>query len=85
MQKHQTAVSAFQFRRATPDLIQVFNQDSYLMAEYSERTGNLSWHRVVLATQREMIHKRLREGYPVQPAPAEKTYPKGAWKRRAAR
>jgi hypothetical protein len=66
MQKHQATLSAFQFRRATADLIQVYNEDSYLMAEYSERTGNVSWHRVLLATQREIIHQRLRERYPVQ-------------------
>src|SRR5438309_10339967 len=66
MQKDPATLSAFQFRRATADLIQVFNEDSYLMAEYGERTGNVSWHRVLLATQREIIHQRLRERYPVQ-------------------
>lgn len=40
------------------------------MAEYSERTGGLKWQRVVLATQREMIEKWLRQHYPVQDAVA---------------
>ena len=65
MEKHQTTVSTFQFKRATADLIQVFNEDSYLMAEYSERTGAVSWQRVLLATQREAVEKWLQERYPV--------------------
>lgn len=35
------------------------------MAEYSERTGVVKWQRVVLASQREQIEKRLIEHYPV--------------------
>src|SRR5579871_1561537 len=66
MQKHQATLSSFQFRRATANVIHVFNEDSYLMAEYSERTGAVSWQRVLLATQREIIEKWLRERFPVQ-------------------
>jgi len=66
MQKYPSTLSSFQFKRATADLIQVFNEDSYLMAEYSERTGAVSWQRVLLATQREIVEKWLRERYPVQ-------------------
>jgi len=66
MQKHQATLSAFQFRRSTADLIQVYNEGSYLMAEYNERTGTTSWQRVLLATQREIIEKWLREHYPVK-------------------
>jgi hypothetical protein len=40
------------------------------MAEYSERTGKVSWQRVVLATQKEKIEKWLVEHYPVHPAKA---------------
>jgi len=40
------------------------------MAEYSERTGTITWQRVVLATQREMVERWLRERYPVQAAAA---------------
>jgi hypothetical protein len=65
MQKREATLSAFQFRRAKADLIQVFNEGSYLMAEYNERTGTVSWHRVLLGTQREIIEKWLRDRYPV--------------------
>lgn len=65
-------LSSYHFRRGKPDgLIQVFNQDSYLMAEYSEFTGIVRWQRVLLATQRETVERWLREKYPVrQPAAA---------------
>ena len=58
MQKHHTAPSSYHFKRAKTDgLIQVLNEGSYVMAEYSERTGKVSWQRVVLATQKEKIEK----------------------------
>jgi len=81
MQKHP-ALSSYHFKRAkTEGLIEVLNEGSYVMAEYSERTGVLKWQRVVLTSQREKIEKWLREHYPVQkqartapaPAPAGKT------------
>jgi hypothetical protein len=64
MQKHPAALSSFQFKRATADLIHVFNEGSYLMAEYNERTGIVKWQRVLVATQREVIENWLRERYP---------------------
>lgn len=36
------------------------------MAEYSERTGRVSWQRVVPVTQREAIERWLNEQYPVR-------------------
>ena len=48
----------------------MLNEGSYVMAEYSERTGTVKWQRVVLATQKEMIEKWLGQHYPVQAAPA---------------
>ena len=67
MQKHHAALSSYHFRRTkTEGLIQVLNEGSYVMAEYSDRTGVVKWQRVVLATQREMIEKWLIEHYPVQ-------------------
>jgi len=70
MQKHQAAPSAYHFKRAKADgLIQVLNEASYVMAEYSPRTGIVKWQRVVLATQREKIEKWLGEHYPAD-APA---------------
>jgi hypothetical protein len=71
MQKHQTAVSSYHFKRTSNGgLIQVLNEASYVMAEYSERTGIVKWQRVVLATQRETVEKWLRERYPAQSASA---------------
>jgi len=68
MQKeNHAALSSYHFKRAKTDgLIQVLNEGSYVMAEYSERSGSIKWQRVVMATQREKIEKWLREHYPVQ-------------------
>jgi hypothetical protein len=67
MKNHHAALSTYQFKRAKADgLIQVFNEGCYLMAEYNERTGAVSWQRVLLATQREMVERWLRERYPVR-------------------
>jgi hypothetical protein len=74
MQKHHAALSSYHFQRTkTQGIIKVLNEGSYVMAEYSERTGTVKWQRVVLATQKEMIEKWLGQHYPVQPvAPAPK-------------
>ncbi len=69
MQKHHAALSSYHFQRTkTQGIIKVLNEGSYVMAEYSERTGTVKWQRVVLATQKEMIEKWLGQHYPVQPA-----------------
>jgi len=74
MQKHHATLASYHFKRAKTDgLIHVLNEGSYLMAEYSERTGAVSWQRVVLATQKEIIERRLREMYPVQRAAAARS------------
>ena len=71
MQKHHAALSSYHFKRTkTEGLIQVLNEGSYVMAEYSERTGIVKWQRVVVATQREMIERWLGEHYPVQSSSA---------------
>lgn len=58
--------TAFHFKRLKPNgLVQVLNQDSYLMGEYNQGTGKVSWQRVVLATQRANIESWLLEHYPV--------------------
>jgi hypothetical protein len=59
----QTVLSMYQFKR-TGDMIQVFNENSYLMAEYSERAGTVKWQRVLIASQRELIEKWLHERFP---------------------
>ena len=58
--------SAFHFKRLKPKgLVQVLNHDSYLMGEYNQGTGKVSWQRIVLATQRANIESWLLEHYPV--------------------
>ena len=67
MQKHHTALSSYHFKRGkTNGLIEVLNEGSYVMAEYSERTGVVKWQRVVVTAQREKIEKWLGDHYPVQ-------------------
>ena len=69
MQKHHLTLSSYHFKRAKIEgIIHVLNEGSYIMAEYSERTGIVKWQRVVLAAQREKIEKWLGEHYPVQKA-----------------
>ena len=65
-QRHPT-LSSFRFRRTKTDgLIEVLNEGSYVMAEYSERTGVVKWQRVVHAAQREKIEEWLGDHYPAQ-------------------
>ena len=69
MQEQHPTLSSFRFKRAKTDgLIEVLNGGSYVMAEYSERTGVVRWQRVVLAAQKEKIEKWLDEHYPVNAA-----------------
>jgi len=64
---HHPTLSSFRFKRAKTDgLIEVLNEGSYVMAEYSERTGIVKWQRVVQASQKEKIEKWLGDHYPVQ-------------------
>jgi len=71
MQKHQPILASYRFKRAKTDgIIEVLNEGSYVMAEYSERTGIVKWQRVVLAGQKEKIERLLGEHYPVQRAAA---------------
>ena len=66
MPNFEAVLSTYQFKR-TGDLILVLNENSYLMAEYSERTGIAKWHRVLIASQREQIEHRLRDRFPPTP------------------
>ena len=62
---YKTALRSYRFQRArTSGIIEVLNENSYVMAEYSERTGTVKWQRLVLASQREQIEKWLEEHYP---------------------
>ena len=63
--KTQVLTAGFHFKRATPDgLVQVFNENSYLMALYNQSTGVASWQRVVLASQKVTVERWLEEHYP---------------------
>ena len=67
MQKPVSALPSFQFKRTKQNgLIEVLNEGSYVVAEYSERTGVVRWQRVLLAAQKEKIEKWLGDHYPVQ-------------------
>ena len=46
-------------------IINVVNSNGYLMAQYDDRTGKVSWQRVLPITQRESIEKWLHQNYPV--------------------
>jgi len=62
---YKTAFHSYRFQRSkAPGIIEVLNENSYVMAEYSERTGSLKWQRLVLASQREQIEKWLDDHYP---------------------
>ena len=62
---YKTALRSYRFQRANaPGIIEVLNENSYVMAEYSERTGSVKWQRLVLASQREQIEKWLDDHYP---------------------
>ena len=61
---YKTALRSYRFQRArTPGIIEVLNENSYVMAEYSERTGSVKWQRMVLASQREQIEKWLDDHF----------------------
>ena len=46
------------------NVVQVFNQNSYLMAEYNKLTGATVWRRVLDVKQRTALEKRLQEQFP---------------------
>jgi hypothetical protein len=65
--QNQSTLASYHFKRAKAEgVIEVLNEGSYVMAEYSERTGVVKWQRVVLAAQRAKIEKWLGDHYPVQ-------------------
>ena len=62
---YKTEFHSYRFQRArAPGIIEVLNENSYVMAEYNERTGSVNWQRIVLASQREQIEKWLEDHYP---------------------
>ena len=86
MQHYPTAIiiDAFHCKRShSGEVVHVYNSDNYLMAEYSVRTGLISWQRVAPITKRESVEEWLRKNYPILNTP--KTTPVGKVKARAAR
>lgn len=70
MLDRQIINDAYYCARFRPDsVVSVLTGNSYVVAEYDERTGDIRWQRVVNATQREGIHNWLREHFPVKKAP----------------
>jgi hypothetical protein len=63
---HHENNDSYRLHRAKPDgSVAVFNQDGFLMAEYNPITGVIAWHRVVPATKRESIERKLSDQFPV--------------------
>ena len=63
---HHENNDSYRLHRAKPDgSVAVFNQDGFLMAEYNPMTGATAWHRVVPATKRESVERKLSEQFPV--------------------
>ncbi len=60
-----TRLHLYRFHRTrTPGIIEVLNEQMYVMAEYSQRTGLVKWQRVVLASQRDQVERWLEAHYP---------------------
>jgi hypothetical protein len=61
---HHENNDSYRLHRPKPDgLVAVFNQDGFLMAEHNPITGATSWHRVVPATKRESVERKLLEQF----------------------
>jgi hypothetical protein len=63
---HHEHNDSFRLHRAKPDgAVAVFNQDGYLMAEYTPATGAIAWLRVVPAPKRDHVERKLSLEFPV--------------------
>jgi hypothetical protein len=87
MQHHHHAdiTDSFHCKRShSGEVVHVYNSNNYLMAEYTIRTGRMSWQRVAALTQRESVEKWLRKNYPAvnaaEPVAVEKQKARGARK-----
>ena len=84
MKNYQAIASTYRCKRAKADgLIQVFNEHSYVMAEYNDSTGVVRWLRVVLATQKASVEQWLAEQYPVRTRTQVAEAPQSARRRKA--
>jgi len=72
MQDRQVINDSYYCGRFRQDaIVSVLTGNSYVVAEYDERTGDIRWQRVVNASQKEGIYNWLREHFPVKVADAE--------------
>jgi hypothetical protein len=46
-------------------VVSILTGNAYVVAEYDQRTGEIRWHRVVNASQKENICKWLRDHFPL--------------------
>ena len=72
MQKKQLP-AGFRCQATAHGSVHVLNQHSYVMGEYNESSGIVSWKRVVLAAQKAAIEQWLSEEYPVKVVSKKKT------------
>lgn len=67
MQNRQVINDMYYCGRMRQDgIISVLTGNSYVVAEYDERTGGIRWQRVVNASQKEGIYNWLRDHFPVK-------------------
>ena len=59
MENSQVIMDGFHCGRSRANVINVYNGNSYVMAEYNEISGALVWHRVVLSSQKAIIESWL--------------------------
>jgi hypothetical protein len=72
MQDRQVINDSYYCGRFRQDcVVSVLTGNSYVVAEYDERTGDIRWQRVVNASQKEGIYNWLREHFPVKVVVAE--------------
>jgi hypothetical protein len=72
MQDRQVINDSYYCGRFRQDcVVSVLTGNSYVVAEYDERTGDIRWQRVVNASQKEGIYNWLREHFPVKVAVPE--------------
>jgi hypothetical protein len=78
--KHNQAInSSYRCQRVNNNgRMQILNENSYVIAEYNEHTGAVSWLRVVLAAQKLSIERWLAEQHPVIAVSAGKKSNKAA-------
>ena len=85
MQDRQVINDSYYCGRFRQDaIVSVLTGNSYVVAEYDERTGDIRWQRVVNASQKEGIHNWLREHFPVKVAVETPTNKKASRKAQLA-